>query len=70
MKKTKLLLKGNCKCETCKISRALCRLQKKYNMSEKDMASIEALWNMAERDSTELGMLKFNLRELIGDNKP
>ncbi len=55
---------GNrCRCRVCRIGRGIERLKKKYNLTKRDMASIEALWMDAEADSTELGMLKLHLKE-------
>ena len=53
-----------CKCESCKISRGIGRLQKKYKITDKDMAPIETLWNTVEERSNEFGMLCYTLEEM------
>lgn len=53
-----------CQCEICKVHRGIGRMQRKYGISERDMASVKRLDEIAEVDSTTLGMLRFKLKEL------
>jgi hypothetical protein len=54
----------HCDCEICKVYRGIGELQEKYKISEEDMGPIKRLSEMAEADSTDLGMLRLKLKEL------